>query len=562
MSSRVSWTLIVLLSLGVGGGVIYFFAREMRSAKAREEIIADLMRLGREEGACAGLAKIRAVREPIEPDLRRTLDLQRGELVRDVLGTNDEAGRTAFLAGEAEGLIDRALCEQIQLVSGLGEVHPVMLLLRLTRGQGSLCDVTFSIDEVIDGLRSHRKMMLQALMVDTSRLKCLPPTAQQRLTQRILDEIREDPRVFDDTDVLRVASFLSQWAPLDVAQLGCWLEARGDTSKLANAVGCTPDHKSRVLIRYRYPQRLPGQGGAEPLPAGSEVLLLWSRDGQCDVRPVEDPPRAYTVACSDLTLASSVDIAVLLEPIVYGLAKADLIAGVARYDSKGDRLMPAPRDDPQLRSWFAYDRTGSSVGTTEVATLSAIAQRVGEQVPDSPLRTYCRQAGARYCYDVDWAQVVTKLEGEPVVFLSRPLGVFVQELTAAPDIAATIFQEAFGRAPADGASHRVYGLGPDGYLVLEVQPAGVEARWRLAAEGPWKAQGFGSAEGGRVPPSARLLAVLDLQMDGRPEIIVQRAQRTLDKGQIKDVSDEIVLMTLDDRASRFTSVNQLTVREY
>jgi hypothetical protein len=199
---------------------------------------------------------------------------------------------------------------------------------------------------------------------------------------------------------------------------------------------------------------------------------------------------------------------------------------------------------------------------SEVVTLDDLAQRFGEELPPNPLRAFCRQNGAKYCYDVDWAQVVTKLDGEPVVFLSRPLGVFVAQLDAPLDVHEQLFREAFGRPAIEGATTRVYTMGHGGYLIVEGRPAAVEVRWRLRPEDPWKAQGFGTPEGGHSPPSARLLAVLDLEADGKPEILVQRANRAVQDGEVKDVSDEIVFMRLDQTAAKFNSVNQLTVREY
>ena len=555
MSSRVSLSLIILFTLAVVGGVTYYFVREFRAATQREEILSDLQVIAREEGACAALAKIRAIDEVLDDNMQDALVSQRSRYVTEIVGTDDTKARAAFIAGDAEHLIDRALCEQIRLVRELGEMHPVLALLRLTRAQGDVCDASFAIGDVLAGLSSHRTTMLKALLEDPTRLKCLPPNAMQQIANMAIGWVREEPRALDDLDVLRVAGFLSTWTPVATAQLGCTLEAKGAESRLGNAIGCTSDHKNRVLVRYRYKQPLPG------IEANSDVFLLGTRDDRCEVRPVAEPPRMFTVACADLTLASDVDVAVLMEPIVYGLVRADLIAGMAHYVGSSDSIQPA-KTEPKLGSWFAYNRTGDAVGMTEVVTLNDLAERFGENLPSNPLRAFCRQGGARYCYDVDWAQVVSKLDGEPVIFLSRPLGVFVPHTNVQDDVQAQIFEEAFKRPLAAGAALRVYSLGKGGYLVAEVRPAAIEMRWRLKAEDPWSAQGFGTPEGGQTPPSARLLAVMDLQHDGKPELIVQRALRAKQNGEVHDVSDEIVLLGLDGKTSKFQSINQLTVREY
>ncbi|MEZ0312567.1 MAG: hypothetical protein ACAI38_12400 [Myxococcota bacterium] len=555
MSSRVSLSLIILFTLAVVGGVTYYFVREFRAATQREEILSDLQGIAREEGACAALAKIRAIDEVLDDNMQDALVSQRSRYVTEIVGTDDTKARAAFIAGDAEHLIDRSLCEQIRLVRELGEMHPVLALLRLTRAQGDVCDASFAIGDVLAGLSSHRTTMLKALLEDPTRLKCLPPNAMQQIANMAISWVREEPRALDDLDVLRVAGFLSTWTPVATAQLGCTLEAKGAESRLGNAIGCTGDHKNRVLVRYRYKQPLPN------IEANSDVFLLGTRDDRCEVRPVAEPPRMFTVNCSDLTLASDVDVAVLMEPIVYGLVRADLIAGMAHYVGSSDSIQPA-KTEPKLGSWFAYNRTGDAVGMTEVVTLNDLAERFGENLPSNPLRAFCRQGGARYCYDVDWAQVVSKLDGEPVIFLSRPLGVFVPHTNVQDDVQAQIFEEAFKRPLAPGAALRVYSLGKGGYLVAEVRPAAIEMRWRLKAEEPWSSQGFGTPEGGQTPPSARLLAVMDLQHDGKPELIVQRALRAKQNGEVHDVSDEIVLLGLDGKTSKFQSINQLTVREY
>src|SRR5208283_2843444 len=127
------------------------------------------------------------------------------------------------------------------------------------------------------------------------------------------------PAFFDQLDTLRIASFLDRWAPEQAAELACRAEVTGQSSDLLGAIGCTADSLSRVLTHYRIQGTDPG--------AGTEVVFLAQSGDRCDVRPIDKPPRLLNVACASLVLTSDFSLAVLLEPIAFGAAKADLIAG-------------------------------------------------------------------------------------------------------------------------------------------------------------------------------------------------------------------------------------------
>lgn len=561
MESRTPWLFVILLATTVVGSVAYWYSQQLGAAKHREQLVRDLGRIGEELGPCAGLAQARAISVPLTEELKITVEGQRRALVTQILGSDDRRAQSAFLSADREGLIDRGLCEQIKLVHDLGEMHPVLALLRFTREGSDPCDASYGFDEVLDGLTSHRTLMLKALMRDPGKLTCLASDKLDRLGSAVLELVRETPTILDDLETLKIASFLASAVPFGAAELACYLEAKSQASKLGQELGCTADHKSRVLAHYSYPHRLAGPEGSVPVPADAELLILHREGERCEVRPVAEPPRLFKVACADLKLVSELELAVLVEQIGFGVVRADLIAGVARYLAADNKLTP-PGKEPTLSSWFAYNRAGEPLGATQVVTLKDLGEQYNEEVPDAPLRAFCKNAGARYCYDVDWAQVVTKLAGEPVLFLSRPLPVFLREPSQAPELKASVVKEALGREPEAEVTSRVLELTGGGYVVVADGRGSVELAWRLASEGAWTKQSFGAVEGGKAAPSARLLAVLDLQQDGKPELVMQRANRGIRQGQVKDENDQVVLLGLDAKGARFAALNQLTVHEY
>jgi hypothetical protein len=268
-----------------------------------------------------------------------------------------------------------------------------------------------------------------------------------------------------------------------------------------------------------------------------------------------------TVACPDLSLISGVDVAVLIESVRYGAARAELISGLVAYSGSSHTIAPSNKE-PDVKTWFVYDRHGEPLGTTRVASLVDIALQAGEDLPANPLRTFCHDAGAQYCYDVDWTQLVARVQGDASLYLSRPLRIFLHDAVLPADRRAAVFREAFARSPASDASFRVIPFGAEGMLVAEMVPDGVELRWRQASSERWRAQSFGAGEGGAVPPAARLLAAMDLQEDGSPELVLQKTERSMVRGELKQRSDAIFLIGIDPKVQRFSPVTKLTVHEY
>ena len=556
------WTnLVILMSLAVLAGVVFYFGREYYAAKERHQILADLKKISADEGPCAALEKVRALPRPLELDLDRAVESRRTGFAAEVVGEADRQAQSALLSADKEGLVDRTLCEQIKLTRELGESHPLLELLRFTREGGDPCDDPQGLDQVLRSLTSHRPLMLHALMAQVVRLQCLPPWLSSRLADEVLTAVREAPAVMDDVDVLRVAKFLNSWAPVRAAQFSCLLEGDARPSLLAGAIGCTPYVKRQVLPRFRTTASIAATSSAPELPVGSEVLLLSTEGERCQIRPSQGPPRALVVPCRELKTMSDVHLAVMVESVAYGLARASLVAGMIFYDSATGKLQPS-RQEPDCKSWYGYSKDGEALGMAQTVRLADLAAQLGEDVPETPLRTFCRQAGAKYCYDVDWAQVVDHLDGEPIVFLSRPTPIFLAEGTPQRDTRNAWLADAFGKTVAVDATMKVYALPKGGALLIAIQPGGLSLRWRLGGGEPWKAQSLGVLEGGRAPPSARLLVVMDLKNDGRPEILLQRVKRAVVLGEFKDVADEVVLVGLDASGKRFEAINALTVHEY
>ncbi len=560
--SRLWTNLVMLASLAVLAGVGLYFARELYDLRAREKLVRDLEEVAKNEGPCAGLERARRIQKESalaqDIDVGRMVAAKRRELAGLVTGSEDGRARKALLDADREGLVDRTLCEQIKLTRELGDSHPVLELLRYTREGGEPCEDVQALDRVLSGLTSHKNAMVRALLEEIPRLQCLPPFLSAKIANLAFDQLAEAPQSLDDLDVLRLANFLNTWGPVRAAQFSCLLEARAEPSRLATTIGCTPYQKDHVLPRYRL-QKTVAPHGASLAPSG-EAWLLREDGERCTVRPQTEPARALMVPCADLTFLSDVHVAVLVEAVKYGLARASLIAGVAAFDGAANRVGPSAQA-PELAAWYAYDRGGAPLGIAYKVRLADLGEQLGEEVPESPLRTFCRQAGARFCYDVDWADLVSHLDGEPMVFLSRPMHVFLPRPPLSPEAEVVVLNEAFGRPAVADVQRQLYAIGDQGYLAVAVERGGVEVRWRVAP-GPWRGQVFGAGEGGAAPPSARLIAAFDLRADERPELVVQRVERTLDGGVLKDSLDTIQLMELDASAQRFRSVSRLTVHEY
>jgi len=559
MLSRFLSRLTILASIAVLAGASYFFIDTYRELRDREQLVRSLAQLAADEGPCAALLAARHVADSEDAQLHFAIRGLRAQFAAQIVGAADAHAARALLSADREGLIDYDLCEQIRLSRSLDEMHPVLALLRYTREGGSPCDDEAKLPGVLDGLGSHRPVMLHALMRDVPKLRCLSPALREKIAALVVDMGAESPRSLDDLDVLRVAAFLSEAAPLAAAQLGCLLEARGDVSRLANALDCPPDAKRRVLVRYQVRQAVPGTAGAPALAEGSLVLLLREREERCVVMPATGASVAYVLPCDRLRLASDILVGVCIDAVSYGDTGADLLAGLGTYVAAESRVVAATRD-PATRSWFGYGREGQFLGPVHVTDLDAVAVAAGEAPPQRPLRAQCERSGAKYCYDVDWLHTVSRLEQEPVLFLSQPAPVFLRPESDAAR-ALTLFAEGFGRPAAAGASWHSYALAQGGALASEAQRDSIEVRWRLRPAGPWRVQSFGHLEGGAAPPSARLLALLDMQRDGRPELVVQRVLRTLVKGEARDSSDEVLLLDLPD-AGAFRVVNRLTIREF
>ncbi|MEE8408855.1 MAG: hypothetical protein V3T05_04560 [Myxococcota bacterium] len=561
MWARLVTNSIILGSLTVLGAVAYYFNAEYQDLTHRTRVLSELKKTVDNDGPCAALQRTRELDLSEDYDLGQVVTTLRRVYAGGIVGNRDDRALEALLDADSEDMVDRTLCEQIKLVRDLGDVHPVMELLRYTRQGADACEDPRGLEQVLAGLHSHRLVLLKSLLEDVSELRCLPSWLAANIAGLVLDEVRLEPDAMDELDVLRVAQFVETWAPIWAAQFACTVQASGGSSRLGATIGCTPYHRRQILPRYRYAKEVADEGLSPAMPAGSDVLLLREEGERCEVRPFDDPPRLLLVACKDLTLLSDLHMAVLVESIHFGLARASLIAGLVRYDGAADRVYPST-ELPELRSWYGYSRNGDPLGMTQVVRMTDLAAKFGQEVPENPVRAYCRGLGAKFCYDVDWTQLVNELKGDAVVFLSRPMRLFLHDAHMARDVTDRLISSALGGTVPTHVTYRVFALGDGGYLIAAIEPGGVELSWRLGADGEWQTQSFGAKEGGGAPPSARLLAALDLRNDGRPEVLIQRIDRRNAADGPRDASDAIVLLALERSGKRFAALNTLTIHEY
>ena len=557
MLSRILSRLLIVACIGVFVGVAYYFYDEYGAINLRERVVREAIDTSHLEGPCAGLASLARI-GPAGVDLENTLSGLRNRLVSEVVGGEDLRGRRVLAQADREGIIDRSLCEQIRLSHQVGEVHPVLAFLRYTRDGGNPCEEEPRLAEVLDGLGSHRGIMLRALMGDVRELGCFSPALAEKVAVMVANAAAESPFLLDGLDEARIAAFLTQWAPVETAQLGCEAMARGGPSKLAKAVGCSAEARRRVLVHYQAAD-VPGLAGSPA--ADRDVVLLRQTGPFCEVMPAAGGA-LRTVACRSLRLASDLVLAVRIEALSYGRAEADLVAGLATYVGATGELKDDPQE-PELHSWFGYNRDGELIGAAHRVELGAVAALLGEAVPDDPLRSFCKRSGAKYCYDVDWAHVVSRLRGAPLLFLSRPAAVFLAPVSLTPEETAARFHQAFGRDPAREAYWRVYGLGGGGAeLALESTADDVSLRWRTAATAAWRTQAFGRSEGGANPASASFIAALDIQKDGHPALIIHRTAHAAGSKTPSGPTDELLLVSLPAGHDKFSVLNRLTIHEY
>ena len=561
MLGRFFSRLVIVLSIVTLSGVTYYFMDEYRTLRERERMLRAIAALDAEQGPCVALAELRRLANVANGELRSRLSPLRLRLVEAVVGTDDKRGRRALLAAVREGLVDEPLCEQIRLAREAGEMHPVLALLRYTRGDGGRpCDDEAHLGAVLDGLGSHRPAMLHAVLRDVAQLGCLSPALAAKVATMALAALVESPYLFDDLDVLQVASFLEEWAPLQAAQLACSAAARGEPSAVANAIGCSPEVRRDVLVHYRALREVPATSVAPSVAVGTEWVLLEESGPFCGVAPATGSLFARTVPCRSLGLSSDLVLAVRIEALSYGRTAADLIAGLAAYVGKTGEIVRAV-DEPKLRSWYAYGPNAAPLGSAARVELGAVAAMLGETVPDAPLRSFCRGRGAKHCYDVDWAHVVSHLPGEPVVFLSRPARVFLAPVPLSPEDSIARSYEVFGRAPRADGVLRVFTFGASGELLVESGPAGLELGWRPEPQGAWRRQSLEDDPGAAKTVSARLLAGLDVQQDGWPELVIERRVEAAATAA-RTGRDEILLLHLPRGGVQFAVLNRLTIHEF
>ncbi|MEZ4273096.1 MAG: hypothetical protein R3C68_17190 [Myxococcota bacterium] len=396
MLSRLGWNLVTILSIATLVGVGYFFVQQYKSNQEREKSVAAFLNRAEKEGPCVGLIAAGQLSEA-GTDLERRAEGFASMYASRILKNIGGSGQHALALGAREHLIDIGLCQQIAMMADAGETHPMLTLLRF-KYEADPCELALELENMLDSFKTHRSLLLKSLVEDVSRLSCLTPALSREVGVAVATTLRADPQAFDEFEesaLVRLAGFLDIWAPLQSAQVACTIEALGNVSKLGNVIGCSPEHQRWVLPVYRYIHPLPAIERSPALPAGTEVFLLWREAERCDIRPKEGAPRLLTVACNDLQVVSGLDLAVLIERVEFGAARADMISGLLSYAGDRGKLVASVNESP-ARSWFAYDHNGRGMGRTHVISLQDIASQAGVALPRNPLRTFCRDAALSF----------------------------------------------------------------------------------------------------------------------------------------------------------------------
>lgn len=564
MGHRIVTNLVMVVSIATIAFVVFYFVRQIHYARERQEQLDGLFQISKEEGPCAGLEAARKMPRPMSFDTEHVVVGERQRLVRQLVGEQDPLAVSALLKADGDGLLDRTLCEQIYLLHQTGESHPVVELLRFTGEGGDPCERPELLAQALNQLSSHRDEMVHALLRDVSRLNCAPPWLSTRLAELVMDKLAVLPKFADDLDTHRLANFLQNWTSVRAAQYACAIQAEStdEPTLLARALGCTSEQLQHILPQFRCPIELTAIREWPPVVAGSEVALLSQEGERCRIRPINGVLRVDTVACSKLIPLSDVDMAVHLDFVSFGVIKAALVGGIARHDA-ARKLLLAPSVEPNINTWFAYDRLGAPLGMTRSIRLVDLAKRYGEQVPARPLTTFCQESGAKYCYDVDWAKVVETLPtSEAVIYLSRPLGIFLHPAMKSREQLQALWPQTAMRRPADEGSMVMYEIPEQGQLLIRQQRNSVEFRWRSITSQKWYSESFGAIEGGSAPSLARVMTITDAGQDGKPELWVQRLARTMDQGSLRNALDEILLYELSFSKPELKLINRLVVHEY
>ncbi|MEO0459488.1 MAG: hypothetical protein AAF219_01505 [Myxococcota bacterium] len=557
LSLLAAFGLFTAVSIAVGG---YFYSA-WHEVDRRSRIVEHVEHTHAERGACAALEVIGQIEGAVSISLQAAIDGRRPDYARAILANPDSRELSVFLEADQEGLIDRGLCEEMRLAAEVGETHPVLAMLLFTRERFDPCDEADSIEAVLDGLSTHRSRVLRALFEEPVRLTCFEPSLSERVAIMTLNWLNETPKGLDETDVIEVASFLQRYAPQESAELGCRFDALRTVSRLGKTIGCGADMRGRVLERYRYASSLSKAAGSKR-ERSAELVLVGRDGGRCQVAPLEDVEAGLTtVACNALESVSDVQLAVLIENLRYGRVRADLIAGVLSYDGTVRKLKRSRRE-PALGSWFAYDLQGHLLGATQVVELDELAERHGERVPRFPLRSFCRREKAKHCYDVDWTKTVAPVEGEPTIFASRPLNVILDPLELPSEAESLLLRDSPLLAEDEETRYRFFRIGREGVLVVASAPGLLRVCWRESDDSIWDQATIRESRKQILAPISRLLAAMDIERDGRPELLLQTAHRALKAGQLRTISDEIVLLTPVSAQNRYEVLTRLTVHEY
>ncbi|MCK5688045.1 hypothetical protein KAI87_02185 [Myxococcota bacterium] len=458
-------------------------------------------------------------------------------------------------------LIDRTLCEEIRLASGAGELHPLIGVLEYAYGAVKPCEKPQNLSLLLRALSSHRGYMIHSLFLNMDLLQCLPPGVSLSLSRFALEEVHKDPLLFDDLDMARVAGFLTSRTPVDAAGFACEMEASKTPSKLAEMMGCSDTDKSEILTRYRYEREAGSEVEADFIPE-SRILVLLSRDGEmCKTRSVKGPSQILKLRCSDLHLLSNLEIAFHIDEMKYGAHRLSLATGLALVHGESQRLSPSRRK-PSKKIWYGYSQEGALLGLSEIShpgeEKTTERSRAGQK---SVMRSFCEKSGARYCFDVDWAESLTSLSATPSIYTSRPVNIFYEPILES-DLLELWANEVFGIQKTKNAELWGFQLENHGSVLGATQEGRFQIAWRASPSEKWQKQSFGGESGKGQLIKARMVVVLNLKIGMGPTLVVQRDVGKKKRSGVVPLFDDVLIMTLNPEWTRFSEKNRLTLHEF
>ena len=535
---------VMLMSVALIATVTFYGMDTFRRYRDRERFYRTMETLVAKEGHCAAFFALQKVPPRLKGELADVWHAMYQRLIHGIMGDSSADTVAAFREALRLDIVDEGFCSDAQQLAKHGDEHDLLRIIRIIE-EGSLCSVSHW-STLLESVTPHEAKVLYKLLQDVSRLSCLSPVVQERLASLILDSLEGDPKALDDGNVPRLASYLTTVAPPFAARFACLVKARQDASLLAATMDCASFVKKDVLVRYQTltPATLASDRGVT-LPVGTEVFLLREYDDTCDVAPTTSLSGLYGLPCLFLKLASDLRVAVRVESLPYGRTQADVVAGLFDYDGDQGLIVVDTKKESHSNTWFGYNRLGDYVGAAQVTDRRAAVATTLKKSPVKPLRA-CRFKDTQFC--ADWQSTVEKLGGEPVLYLSSPASIFNQVMEVPSERNTASLCDGCQSDIAPDKDVSLFALSHGGRLLLTKSAAGLTIHWRIEQDSPWHVQEF-LADAKKPKEKIEWFAVLDIERDGLPELVVSRYQASEAVVAKDNRQEEIILLTLPSKES-------------